>query len=71
MGIVHYNTLLSPYLPCLNLYYNPYFIVHFFFQIYPGFYHKLLNEPKEDRELVMNDIITWIKERLPSADTSG
>lgn len=40
-------------------------------KIYPGFYHKLLNEPKEDRELVMNDIITWIKERLPSANTSG
>lgn len=42
-------------------------IVQFFFrQIYPGFYHKLLNEPKEDATLVMNDIISWINQRLPS-----
>ena len=38
----------------------------FFRQIYPGFYHKLLNEPKEDATLVMNDIISWINQRLPS-----
>lgn len=35
-------------------------------KIYPGFYHKLLNEPKEDATLVMNDIISWINQRLPS-----
>ena len=45
-------------------------IVQFFFrQIYPGFYHKLLNEPKEDATLVMNDIISWINQRLPSWNT--
>lgn len=35
-------------------------------KIYPGFYHKLLNEPKDDAALVMNDIISWINQRLPS-----
>ena len=40
----------------------------FFLQIYPGFYHKLLNEPKEDAALVMSDIIAWINQRLPSED---
>ena len=37
-------------------------------QIYPGFYHKLLNEPKDDRTLVMSDIVSWINQRLPSGD---
>lgn len=37
-------------------------------KIYPGFYHKLLNEPKEDAALVMSDIIAWINQRLPSTD---
>ena len=40
-------------------------------QIYPGFYHKLLNEPKEDAALVMNDILSWINQRLPSGDASN
>lgn len=39
-------------------------------KIYPGFYHKLLNEPEEDRALVMNDIVSWINQRLPSADAN-
>lgn len=34
-------------------------------KIYPGFYHKLLNEPEEDRKLVVNDIVSWINQRLP------
>ena len=45
------------------------FFCFFFKQIYPGFYHKLLNEPKEDAALVMSDIIAWINQRLPSTDT--
>lgn len=40
-------------------------------KIYPGFYHKLLNEPKEDAALVINDILSWIKQRLPSGDASN
>ncbi|KAL9960136.1 hypothetical protein ACROYT_G033546 [Oculina patagonica] len=39
-------------------------------KIYPGFYHKLLNEPKEDAALVMSDIISWINQRLPSPNTN-
>lgn len=39
-------------------------------KIYPGFYHKLLNEPKEDRALVMNDIVSWISQRLPAIDAA-
>ena len=34
-------------------------------QIYPGFYHKLLNEPKEDAALVINDILSWLSQRVP------
>lgn len=34
-------------------------------KIYPGFYHKLLNEPKEDAALVINDILSWLSQRVP------
>lgn len=34
-------------------------------QIYPGCYHKLLNEIKEDADAVKKDIVEWILARIP------
>lgn len=34
-------------------------------KIYPGCYHKLLNEIKEDADIVKRDIVDWILARIP------
>jgi alpha-beta hydrolase superfamily lysophospholipase len=33
-------------------------------KVYPGYYHDLLNEPKEYSDVVFNDIISWLEGHL-------
>ncbi|KXJ12223.1 monoglyceride lipase [Exaiptasia diaphana] len=33
-------------------------------KIYEGYYHEILNEPREYSSIVLNDIIQWLRERL-------
>jgi len=35
-------------------------------KLYEGFFHDLLND--QDKQLVMNDILTWLNARLPASD---
>jgi alpha-beta hydrolase superfamily lysophospholipase len=35
-------------------------------KLYEGFFHDLLND--QDKQLVMNDVLAWLKARLPTSD---
>jgi alpha-beta hydrolase superfamily lysophospholipase len=37
-------------------------------RLYDGFFHELLNEPRPDRDRVMDDIVAWLQGRAGGAD---
>lgn len=34
-------------------------------KIYPGMWHQLIGEPKENVELVFGDMVEWLRSRVP------
>lgn len=40
------------------------------YKVYDGFYHELHNEPEEDRKVVIDYYIQWIRNHLPSSQNT-
>ena len=36
-------------------------------RLYDGYFHELLNEPRPDRDRVMDEIVGWLLARCPGA----